>query len=139
MQKHKKPSPCQTEPVPDGCKINLPVANSKPTSNMVTYSRRLKKVLQQLCEESILQMPGTNSKQCSGARADSPAACGLDHGEAAVPQKPVSKWIFPEQSCRARRIHAEPDSCQDLWLMGGPYLSGLFLKDCILREGSILE
>lgn len=44
MRKHKKPSPCQTEPVPDGSKINLPVAKSEPTSKMVTYSRRLKRL-----------------------------------------------------------------------------------------------
>lgn len=42
-----------------------------------------------MCEDTILQISGTKNKECSGARADCPAACVSNHGEAAVPQKPV--------------------------------------------------
>lgn len=109
MRKHKNPSSCWTEPVPDGSKINLPVANSEPTSNRVTYSRRLKKIVQHLWEGGLrkcVRIPSCRYQRQRTRSAQVPEQIALQHVFQIMVRQlcprslwrtpHLSKWISPE-------------------------------------------
>jgi len=102
MRSCKKLPPCLTEPVPDGSKMDLPLAKAKPVTDssrasVITYLRRAKTCCGRavergvrLCEKITLQTPKSVKKEedkvlQTPEQRFSPAAFDKDHGEAGCP------------------------------------------------------
>ena len=73
---------------------------------------------------------------------DSPAAHGEDHGEAGCPLQPMESTggadihLQPMENPMPEQVDVPKGGCDP---MGDPCWSSLFLKDCILWKGPMLE